>query len=277
MLKLYFMLRKIIPTFILLIISFTGFSQSKLGDVACVYITTPNLDSSAAVYEKLGFPKILSNVIPVPWAQVSDGSLLIMMRKDPTPYIGLTYYVTDIDNTVTQLEKEGIVFSQKPKETDPIKRYYIKTPDGFNIMLANNLGGFTQPQGTTLLNMKPGDYQSADKYPNKQCGAFGEFCHPVTDLNTSIAFWKKLGFEVKSQMAVPYPLAILTDGKMIIGLHQTKNFNYPAITYFGLNTDKRVQQLKEKGVPNFAEFMGKNNVVLNTWEGQHLFLFSLGM
>src|SRR6185436_9819654 len=102
-----------------------------LGDVACVYVTTANLDSSVTVYEKLGFPKILSNTVPVPWAQVSDGSLLIMMRKDPTPYIGLTYYVTDIDNTVSQLEKDGIVFSQKPKETDPIKRYYIKTPDGF--------------------------------------------------------------------------------------------------------------------------------------------------
>ena len=144
-------------------------------------------------------------------------------------------------------------------------------------MLANNLGAFSQPKGITLLDMKPEDYQLADKYPNKQSGVFGEFCHPVTDLNNSIAYWKKLGFEVKAQMAVPYPLAILTDGKMIIGLHQTKNFAYPAVTYFGIDTDKRVQQLKEKGVTNFIEFMGKNNVVLNTWEGQHFFLFTLGM
>jgi hypothetical protein len=255
----------------------SGFSQSKLGEVACVYITSSNLDSSAAVYEKLGFPKILSNVFPVPWAQVSDGSLLIMMRKDATPYIGLTYYVTDIEKTVTQLEKDGIEFAQKPKETDPIKRYYIKTPDGFNIMLANNLGAFTQPTGTSLLTMKPEDFQSADKYPNKQCGAFGEFCHPVTDLSSSIAYWKKLGFEVKSQMNAPYPHAILSDGLMLIGLHQTKNFSYPAITYFGINTEKRVQQLKDQGLKNFTEVMGKNNVSLSTWEGQHFFLFSLGM
>jgi len=143
-------------------------------------------------------------------------------------------------------------------------------------MLASNVGAFKQPTGITMLNMT-NDFQSADKYPNKQCGAFGEFCHPVTDLNRSIEYWKKLGFEVKTQMTSPYPWAIVSDGLMLIGLHQTKEFGYPAVTYFGLNTDKRVQQLKEKGVTNFTEMMGKNNVILKTWEGLHFFLFSMGM
>ena len=271
------MLRNFLAAFFLMAASFPCFSQIKLGEVACVYVTTTNLDSSVALYEKIGFPKIASNVFPVPWAQVSDGSLLIMMRKDSTQYAGLTYYTTDAEKVVEQLEKAGIQFTQKPKKGDPIKRYYFKSPDGLNIMLATNLGGFTQPTGTTMLNMKQQDFQSADKYPNKQCGAFGEFCHPVTDLNKSIEYWKKLGFEVKTQMTSPYPWAILSDGLMLIGLHQTKDFSYPAVTYFGLNTDKRVQQLKEKGVSNFTEMMGKNNVILKTWEGLHVFLFSMGM
>jgi hypothetical protein len=78
-------------------------------------------------------------------------------------------------------------------------------------------------------------------------------------------------------MASPYPWAIVTDGLMLIGLHQTKDFNYPAITYFGLNTEKRVQLLKSQGLNSFTEMTGKNNVVLKTWEGQHFFLFSMGM
>src|SRR5258705_13720290 len=106
------MLRKLFPSIAFLLISLISFSQPKLGDVACVYVTTANLDSSVAVYEKLGFPKINSNTIPVPWAQVSDGSLLIMMRKDPNPYIGLTYYTSAVEDKVAQLEKEGIVFAQ---------------------------------------------------------------------------------------------------------------------------------------------------------------------
>jgi predicted lactoylglutathione lyase len=271
------MTRRFLLNFILVFICIEGFTQSKLGEVACVYMTTPDLDSSAAVYEKLGFPKIASNTFPVPWYQSSDGSLLIMMRKDTKPYMGLTYYAGDIDNVAAQLEKDGITFVQKPKEGDPIKRYYIKTPDGFNIMLADNIGGFTQPTGITLLNMKQQDYMSPDKYPNKKCGAFGEFCHPVADLEKSIAYWQKLGYTVKSKMSQPYPHAILSDGLMIIGLHQTKNFDYPAITYFGLNASRRIQQLKDQGLKNFTDFMGKNNVVLKTWEGQHFFIFSLGM
>ncbi|HMC98497.1 MAG TPA: hypothetical protein VKH37_00035, partial [Ferruginibacter sp.] len=136
---------------------------------------------------------------------------------------------------------------------------------------------FTQPTGITLLTMNPIDFAFEEKYPNKQCGAFGEFCHPVADLDKSIAYWKKLGFNVKTKMTSPYPWAIVTDGKMLIGLHQTKDFDYPAITYFGLNTEKRVQALKEKGLKNFNEKMGKNNVSLVTFEGQHFFLFAMGM
>jgi hypothetical protein len=254
-----------------------GHSQSKLGEVACIYVTTLNLDSSVSLYEKLGFQKTASNDFPAPWAQVSDGSLLIMMRKDAAPYIGLTYYVSNIEKVTDQLEKEGIVFVQKPKDGDLIKRYYIKSPDGFNIMLASNLGGFTQPTGITMLDMKSTDFNSADKYPNKQCGVFGEFAQPVTDLNVSAAFWKKLGFKTSAEMKEPYPHAILSDGLMIIGLHQTNHFNFPAVTYFGINTEKKVQQLKEKGLQNFTEISGKNNVSLKTWEGQHFFIFSLGM
>src|SRR4249919_821685 len=100
------------------LITLTADAQSKLGDVACVYITTTNLDSSLAVYEKLGFTKTNSNDFPSPWAQVSDGSLMIMMRKDDVPYIGLTYYAADVDKVAAQLEKDSIVFSKKPKEGD---------------------------------------------------------------------------------------------------------------------------------------------------------------
>jgi len=252
-------------------------SQSKLGDVACVYVTSPDLDSSVAFYEKLGFFKNGSNQFPVPWAQVSDGSLLIMTRKDDKPYIGLTYYVNDITAKVRQLENDSIIFSQKPKPGDPVQRYVIISPDGLPVMLVPNIGQFKPPAGITLGTMPPADYGDPLKYPNKTAGAFGEFCHPVKDIGVSVAFWKKMGFSVKADMKQPYPHVILYDGLMIIGLHQTYHFDYPAITYFGAKAGERIKALKEKGVGPFTEVAGKNNQVLFTFEKQHFFIFALGM
>lgn len=271
------MIRKVLTWFIFLFSSIVSFSQSKLGDVACVYVTTTNLDSSAALYAKIGFPQVASNTFPSPWAQVSDGSLMIMMRKDTGSYVGLTYYASDVDKIAAQLEMDGIKFTRKPKEGDQIRRYYFKSPDGLNIMLASNLGGFKQPTGMTMFDLGHEDIHYADKYPNKQCGVFGEFCHPVANLDTSIKYWKKLGFAVKSQMISPYPWAIMSDGLMVIGLHQTEDFDYPAVTYFGLDTEKRVQQLKEKGVKNIKEAIVRNNFILTTKEGLHFFIFSMGL
>lgn len=59
-----------------------SYSQQKMGEVACIYNTSANLDSTTAVYQQLGFRKVNENTFPSPWAQYSDGSLLIMVRKD---------------------------------------------------------------------------------------------------------------------------------------------------------------------------------------------------
>jgi predicted lactoylglutathione lyase len=271
-------MRNIIATALLAVLFATsGKTQSTLGDVACVYITTTDMDSSAAVYNKLGFGITGTNTFPVPWTQVSDGSLMIMLRKDAVPYMGLTYYSDKVDEIAAQLEKNGVVVTKKPAEGDAIKRYYFKSPDGLNIMLASNLGGFKQPSGITIANMKPEDFSKPEKYPNRLCGVFGEFCHPVKDLASSLLYWKKLGYKVMYETPAPYPHAILTDGLMIIGLHQTNHFDYPAITYFGTGVQNNIRQLKEKGLTAFTASAGANNQVLTTWEKQHFFIFSMGM
>jgi hypothetical protein len=274
--KIFKMKKTLLSLIAFLIGGTISFSQSKLGEVACVYNTSANLDSTTAVYQLLGFRKVNENSFPSPWAQFSDGSQLIMVRKDNVKYSGLTYYTANLAAIVNQLEKDSIQFSKKPGEGDPIKRYYFNSPDGLPIMLAENLGGFSQPKGISLLSMSPADFKSVEKYPNKQCGVFGEYCHPVKDLEKSIVFWKKLGFTLKSKMDQPYPHAILSDDLMIIGLHQTKNFDYPAITYFGIQTAERVNDLKKAGL-TFTSIQGPGNVMTSGWEGQHFFLFSLGM
>lgn len=247
-----------------------------LGEITAFTIATPDLEQSLAYYQKLGFTEIMRADWPFPWLQVTDGVVLIMLRKDPKPYIALTYYTKNIDKVTAGLEKKGIKFSQKPKTTDMVKRYLFQSPDGVNISLVSIVDGFKQPSGPGMLQMPQEDYFKPEKYVNKTLGLYGEYAHPVAELELSIAFWKLLGFEAVSRFTSPYPWAILSDGLGIVGLHQTTNFTAPTITYFAADMRNKISGLKAAGLTNFKE-QNAANIVLTTPEKQHINLFQLGM
>jgi predicted lactoylglutathione lyase len=249
----------------------------KLADVSAITINSPDLEKSLKFYQQLGFSEIYRNDFPFPWIQVSDGVLLIMLRYGKEPYIALTYYVKELDKVVNELEGEGIVFTEKPKGDEMIKRYLFKSPDGLNVSLVTFVEGFYQPAGPGMLRMPPQDYSKPEKYVNKTCGLFGEFAQPVKDLEHSLPFWEKLGFKVMTKFTSPYPWAILSDGLNVIGLHQVTHFTQPTITYFAADMKDKVEKLKASGVEGFAEAGGGANFILSTPEKQNINLFKLGM
>src|SRR5215831_7834387 len=165
-----------------------------LGDVSAITIATPDLDRSFAFYQQLGFRELWRTDFPFPCSQITDDALLIMLRVDKDPYIALTYYLKDINSAMNVIEAADIAFVSKPQKTDMVKRWLFKSPDGLNISLVEFMEGFQQPGGPTMLTMPQQDYFNPEKYVNKICGMFGEFCHPVADLDISIAFWEKIGF-----------------------------------------------------------------------------------
>ena len=247
-----------------------------LGEITAFTITTPDLESSLAVYQMLGFSETYRADWPFPWIQVTDGAILIMLRKDTNPYIALTYYVKDINKVVADLENKGIQFSFRPKDTDMVKRYVFQSPDGLNISLISVVEGFTQPAGPTMLQMDHSDMFNPEKYVNKACGMYGEFAHPVADLETSLQFWGKLGFTSVSKFTSPYPWAIITDGLSIVGLHQTKHFSEPAITFFAADMKDKINKLKDLGLTDYTP-QGEANITVNTFEQQKINLFKMGM
>ena len=250
--------------------------KPQLGNISAITISSPDLEKSLQYYQKLGFAEVMRFDFPFPWIQISDEALLIMLRLDDTPYIALTYYVKEFDQIVTSLEEKGISFIKKPIPSDMLKRALFQSPDGMNISLVMIVDGFKRPAGQTMLTMNQEDYFKPDTYTNKVCGMFGELAHPVKNLGDSITFWQKLGFSVLSKFESPYPWAIISDGLSIVGLHQTKDFNFPAITFFASDMKERINKLKTDGLSDFKERGGSGNVVLTTPEQQHIFLFSLG-
>jgi predicted lactoylglutathione lyase len=247
-----------------------------LGDISAFTITSPDLGTSLHFYQKLGFREVMQMDFPFPWIQITDDAILIMLRKDSDPYLALTYYVKQIENVVANLENKGIQFISRPKNSDFVQRYLFQSPDGLNISLVGIPEGFTKPEGKTMLTMNQSDYFKPETYTNKVIGMFGELAHPVTDLDKSIEFWQKLGFNIFSKFASPYPWAIISDGLSIVGLHQTSQYSFPAITFFASDTKEKIQELKSKGLDNFKE-MGPSNIVITTPEQQHIFLFKMGM
>jgi predicted lactoylglutathione lyase len=248
----------------------------KLGNVSAITITSTDLEQSLSFYQKLGFKELYRADMPFPWIQITDGALLIMLRKDKTPYIALTYYIKDIDKSVSELEADGIVFTTKPNPKDMIKRCLMQSPDGMNISLVSYVEGFNQPTGQTMLTTPPQDYANTDKYANKVCGLFGELAHPVKDIDASMKFWEKLGFKLLSKMTTPYNWAIISDGLNVVGLHQTTSFSDPTITFFAPDMKARIEKLKEAGVSDLTD-KGGPNATLATPEKQHINLFKLGM
>ena len=247
-----------------------------LGEITALTITSPDLDASFAWYQKLGFNEVYRADWPFPWIQITDGALLIMLRKDLKPYIALTYYVQDIDQVVATVLQKGITFKEQPKPTDMVKRYLMQSCDGLKVSLVGMVEGFHQPPGPTMLNMPQSDFFKPEKYVNSTCGIYGEFAHPVANLDTTIAWWELLGFKALSKYTNPYPWAILSDGLSIIGAHQTTQFSYPAITYFAADMKDKIAHLKAGGMTGFTD-KGESNTVLTTPEQQKINLFKLGM
>ncbi len=244
-----------------------------LGQVWAVTITSTDLDRSLAYWQQLGFQLVMQSDFPFPWIQISDGALLLMIRKDDAVYQALTYYVKNIEEVVAGLEAAGIKFAQRPAPTDFVKKYLLRSPDGTNISLINIMDGFQQPPGATMLTLPQQHWMDPSKYVNNKCGLFGEFAEPVANLETSMAFWQQLGFKVLSKYASPQPWAILSDGLTVVGLHQTTEFAAATITFFAKDMKDKIDALKREGLQNFVEH-SPGNIILTTPEQQKINLFS---
>ena len=250
----------------------------KLGNVSAITISSPDLERSLQFYQKLGFNEVGRMDFPSPWIQVSDGALLIMLRKDDNPFIALTYYVNNIEEIVNELEAQAIQFTLRPNSSDFVKRYVMKSPDGTSISLVHVPdSGFKQPSGPTMLTMPQEDYMKPEKYVNNTIGMWGEFAEPVKDLETSLKFWEKLGFVVFSKYEQPQAWAIISDGLAIVGLHQTNEWTgYPVMTFFAADMKDKLEKLQKEGLEIHKDF-GGGNVVVKTPENQYINLFNMGI
>ena len=112
--------------------------------------------------------------------------------------------------------------------------------------------------------------------PRTLLGNFGEFSIHTNNLDESIQWYARLGFRAK-KFDKPYPWAILTDGNMTIGLHQSNEFTRTTLTYFSKDSADRIVKLKSLGFKFTNEQKNPAGQVANAQltapDGQTFFVF----
>jgi ribosomal-protein-alanine N-acetyltransferase len=251
----------------------TTLPMPVLGSIASVTIDTQNFEDSISFYTNIGFAVVARAEWPFPWVQVSDGVLLIMLRKGVKPNIALSWYTSQFSTVIEKLHHAGIFPTYTSPAADVVKRYIFQSPDGVEVRVVGITDGFHRPSGKGMLHLPQEDFYNPAMYHNKKLGMWGELAIPVANLAHSIGFWQQIGFRTMSQFTTPYPWAVLTDGLMVIGLHETKQFDHAAITYFATDMKERITELKDNKALEFSE--NAAGTMLKTPEQQQIFLFSL--
>jgi len=240
----------------------------KLGKRAQINIGVADLQISLAFYEKLGYEKIEVQKNPYPWARITDGQNLIMLNEDGNQYMGLVYFSLDATRRVSRLEKAGIEFVQRRERDGQLMMAVFVGPGDLAVGLINHdPEEIPQPAGRSVT----------------RGGTFGEFAVPVDDFLAAVEFWRKVGFATLYESEDPYPWGIVSDEKIVLGLHQNReygdeiDFKAPAMTFFAPDMVERIERLKEDGVLFATELISESGLVNNATllgpDGESLFLF----
>lgn len=205
----------------------------KLGDVAQIAIGVPDIDESAAFYETLGFIKLAEADQPWPWKQYTDGQNLILLNQDGNQYIGLNYFSASAASKVKQMEANGMEFLLKQEVDGRLHMAIFSDSDGLM---------------ASLINQDPTGMALPEGEPISHCGKFGEFALGVADHQKASRFWGQYGFEKLYASSEPYPWGIFSDGLVVLGFHQTDEFQGPCMTYFAPDMPERIRKLEKNGL-----------------------------
>jgi predicted lactoylglutathione lyase len=229
----------------------------KLGTYVQIILGVRELKETSRLYQLLGFKEIDAGSEPWPWILFTDGNNLIQLNIDGNIYTGLTYFDKDMEVKIAKLEEAGINFIKKSKVKDNVLGIF-QAPDGFMVGLVNYI---KRKEDYDLNNI---DFKLGDTI---------ELAYGVKDLKVSMAFWSNLGFTAYGTYENPYPWAILQDGLITLGLHQSQEIpERPILTYFAKNQASIINTIKKTKNVAFKAF-DKNNIVVTTPDGHQINIF----
>ena len=211
-------------------------------------------------YEKLGFLPIEEGGEPVPYVVYTDGVIHLRVDECQFPSPRLDYYTSDAPKQIQRLLDLDLQISTEKACARKV-----------------NVTNFIDPNNQQLAIIQRDHAPVSESRQSRSLlGNFGEFSIHTSNLNESLQWYRKLGFAGRT-FDKPYPWAILTDGHMVIGLHQSNEFTRTTLTYFSKDSVERIEKLKTLGFTFTNEqknAAGKvANAMLTAPDGQTIFVF----
>lgn len=204
-----------------------------LGKFVEISLGVNDLAESQLFFERLGFQKLDQNWDPWPWTVLTDGLVTLNLSEyggasEPV----LNYLASDMTERIERISKLGVDVVPIHERNLPEVEGVLETPEGIGVSLVNYAARrIPAPLGRS----------------SSKCGEFGELAFPVRDLEASVEFWRKIGFEELSRARLPYPWAVLSDRLTTLGLHQSEDLDRPAFIYYAEDIQERIEQLEMEG------------------------------
>jgi len=231
----------------------------KLGNYLELTLSVKDRVAAVEYYEKLGFKRLDGTCL-------TDGSINLRVMEGRFASPSLSYYGSDVQGIKSLFSKV-----KKKKNDDPAAAPStsgeFKDPSGTRITITVAPSKLAMPAGTPT-----------QRTPISLCGKFGELTIPCENLAKSVFFWGLLGFEPLNKADIPYPYAMLSDGYIVIGLHQSDFYDDIYFTYFADDMPERIQRLRDVGI-DVLDMVTANkgdtstNAGFVSPDGQKFFLF----
>lgn len=222
---------------------------------ASIQTPTNKLSNSQKFYQQLGYTLISKED-----HLYSDGKVRIEINPDRFARVGINFYQSDWSSFRKQLTTSAAV---------------IEKPNAFILC---------DPNGV-LIYLKEGTLPTSPSSTPSTLGVFGGISIETIDLNTTLAFWKRFGYEVTQGSIEKGWITMSNETGLDISLVQLgvcpHLFFNPGLNYF--NGEKNlsiIQQIKEVGIPITEEITHFNkeglvdNIIIRDPGGLGYFIFN---
>lgn len=226
----------------------------KPGNNLIISLSSVNVEKTLVFYRMLGFKELsaTSSVIVL-----TDGVKLFEVKKSEANLTRLTYLTTALE------EKKEMALNLQ---------LAVQDVDG-------NEFQFSDPNGVIVAvrGMQREEIFQLERKPISLCGTFAEVSIETDDIDSSIRWYENIGFKVTSCKQL---YTTMDDGKIVISFYRrgtcSHKFKNPSLTYFESDMEKRIEELKQRGVQfvqDEKEIGMKGHAIAESPEGQYFFLF----